>query len=343
MGKTKRRVIQAYTGGIARQQIAMIAARDDLELVGTLVFHEEKVGLDAGEIAGVGPLGVVATNRLEDLLDVPADVVLYNPKVDDLTEVMAFLAAGKNVITCAGGTNAKMKPEFADLEAACHAGGTSFMGTGINPGLAPDVLPMVASSICSEVEQVHVFAGGNLLGLDSSGIGIMGFGQPLHSESEDSLFIQHAVRSYRETAYFLAESVSLPIDDLVVEAEFEPARETFDAGSLRVERGSIAGVRLRLVGMIGDRRAAILENTWFLGRKNVRDDWLGPARDSGWTVRLQGSPNVELNLDVDLTGDREAGQRLTAARMINSIPTICDAAPGALTYLDVPIPRIHPS
>ena len=156
MVRAKRRVIQAYTGGIACQQVEMVAKRPDLELVGALVFHEEKVGLDVGEIAGVGPLGVVATNALDEILALPADVVLYNPKVDDLSEVIPLLASGKNVITCAGGTNAKLKPEYPELEKACLEGGTSFMGTGFNPGLAPDVLPMVASSLCDRVDQVHV-------------------------------------------------------------------------------------------------------------------------------------------------------------------------------------------
>ena len=221
-----------------------------------------------------------------------------------------------------------MKSDYPALEKACLDEGTSFMETGFNPGLAPDVPPMVASSLCDRVDQVEVFSGGNLLGLESTGSQIMGFGQPLDSQSEDSLFVKHAVRSYRETAHFLAEAVSLPIDDLVIESEFEPALQDIDAGSTTVEKGTVAGVRLRLVGMIGDRRAAIHENTWFLGRDNLRPEWLGPVRDSGWTVRIKGDLDVELNLDVDLSGHPNAGQRLMAARMVNSIPTVCDAASG---------------
>ncbi len=83
----------------------MIAAHPQVELVGALVHHEEKVGLDAGEIAGIDSLGVAATNELEQILSIEADVVLYNPPVDTLSEVIPMLESGKNVITTTGGTN----------------------------------------------------------------------------------------------------------------------------------------------------------------------------------------------------------------------------------------------
>ena len=333
------RVVQAYTGTIAKEQLKLIAGHAGIELVGVLVYHEEKSGRDAGEIAGIDPLGVEATSRVEDILALDADVVLYNPPNDDLAGVIPLLASGKNVITAAGGTNVFGRPELPELERACAEGNASFMGTGINPGYAPDVLPMVASSLCGRVDTVHVYAGGNLLKGASSALGIMGFGQPPESQGADSLFVQHVVGSYRETAAFLADAVSLPIDDMRIEPEFEPALRAFDVGDLHIEKGSTAGVRLSLVGTIDGRRVATLENTWFLGRENVPDAWLGPARDSGWTVRITGDPDVELNVDVKLEGPL-GGSRLTAARMVNSIPAVVAAAPGPLTYLDVPIPRI---
>ena len=92
MSKSRIRVIQGYTGTIAKAQIRMIARHPDVELVGTLVHHEDKVGLDAGDIAGIEPLGVAATNSLDDILALDADVVLYNPPTDTLTDVVPILA-----------------------------------------------------------------------------------------------------------------------------------------------------------------------------------------------------------------------------------------------------------
>ena len=318
----------------------MIARHPDVELVGTLVHHEDKVGLDAGDIAGIEPLGVAATNSLDDILALDADVVLYNPPTDTLTDVVPILASGKNVITSTGGTNAKLTPHYASLVEACETGQSSFMGSGINPGYAPDVLPMVASALCARVDAVHVFAGGNVRHLEPDGLRLMGFGRMPGEQAEDSGFIDHVVGSYQQTTRFLAEALSLEIDDLLVEPEFEPALQDID-GALPIAKGQTAGIRLSLVGMIGQRRAAILENTWFMGRENVRDAWLGPARDRGWTVKVYGDPDVELNVDVSGFDDSQrGGSQLTAARVFNSIPAVCAARPGVLTYLDTPIPRV---
>jgi len=340
MSKSKIKVIQGFTGSIAKAQIRMIARHPDVELVGALVHHEDKVGLDAGQIAGIDALGVVATNSLDDILATQADVVLYNPPTESLTDVIPILASGKNVITSTGGTNAKLSPHYKPLLEACKAGQSSFMGSGINPGYAPDVLPMVASALCARVDAVHVFAGGNVRHLDSDGLRLMGFGQIPGEQAENSTFVDHVVGSYQQTTRFLAEALSLEIDDLIVEPEFEPALQDID-GALHIAKGQTAGIRLSLVGMIENRRAAILENTWFVGRENVRESWLGPARDRGWTVRVVGDPDVELNVDVSGFEDsRLGGSQLTAARVFNSIPAVCGAPPGVLTYLDTPIPRV---
>ena len=52
----KLKVIQWYTGDIACHQIRVVDRCPSMEIVGAVVHHEAKVGLDAGEIAGIGPI-----------------------------------------------------------------------------------------------------------------------------------------------------------------------------------------------------------------------------------------------------------------------------------------------
>ena len=52
------RVVVWGTGNAGRPAIRAVAAHRDLELVGAVVADPAKVGRDAGEIAGIGPLGV---------------------------------------------------------------------------------------------------------------------------------------------------------------------------------------------------------------------------------------------------------------------------------------------
>ena len=122
-----------------------------MELVGAFVFHEEKVGLDAGELAGIEPIGVLATNDMEQMLAVDADVVLYNPPLERYDEIIPILASGKNVISIMAGWNPARHPRYPDIVRACEKGGVSLYGTGLNPGLSYE-LALLASSCCTDID-----------------------------------------------------------------------------------------------------------------------------------------------------------------------------------------------
>ena len=56
------RVIQWATGLVGQEAIKGVLAHPELELVGCWVHSDDKVGRDVGEICGIGPIGVTATN-----------------------------------------------------------------------------------------------------------------------------------------------------------------------------------------------------------------------------------------------------------------------------------------
>ena len=63
------------TGGVGSNAIRAIARRPDLDLVGVWVHSAEKVGRDAGELAGIDPLGVTATDDVDALIALEPDCV----------------------------------------------------------------------------------------------------------------------------------------------------------------------------------------------------------------------------------------------------------------------------
>ncbi len=71
------RVVVWSTGGVGAIAIDAISRRPDLELVGVWVHSPEKVGRDAGELAGIEPLGVTATNDADALIALAPDAVVY--------------------------------------------------------------------------------------------------------------------------------------------------------------------------------------------------------------------------------------------------------------------------
>ena len=105
------RVIQWATGSIGTHAIPAILEDPDLELVGVWVHSEAKDGRDAGEIIGIGPIGVTATRDIDALLALDADLVLYAPLLANVPEICRLLEAGLNVITPAGWSYLKDGPE----------------------------------------------------------------------------------------------------------------------------------------------------------------------------------------------------------------------------------------
>ena len=59
------RVVQWTTGNVGQRSVRAVVANPDLELVGCYAWSEDKVGRDVGELCGIDPLGVQATNDVD--------------------------------------------------------------------------------------------------------------------------------------------------------------------------------------------------------------------------------------------------------------------------------------
>jgi 4-hydroxy-tetrahydrodipicolinate reductase len=97
------RVIQWSTGNVGIHALRLIARHPDLELVGLWVHSPEKVGVDAGTLAGIEPTGVLATNDVDALLALDADCVCYTATADlrpaeALADMERIAASGKNLV-----------------------------------------------------------------------------------------------------------------------------------------------------------------------------------------------------------------------------------------------------
>src|ERR1700677_4532543 len=101
-----KRVVVWGTGFVGKMVIAEIVRHPLFELVGVGVSNPDKVGKDAGEICGLGPLGVVATDDIDALIALEPDALVhYGPTAglaDENIQVMsAFLRAGIDVSSTA--------------------------------------------------------------------------------------------------------------------------------------------------------------------------------------------------------------------------------------------------
>src|SRR5690349_20186417 len=149
------RVVQWATGGVGRAAIESIVRHPDLELVGCWVHSADKAGQDVGDIVGsTGPLGVFATNSMDEILALDADCVLYAPLLPNADEVAALLRSGKNVVTPLGW----FWPTDEDrqrMEPPALEGGVTLHGTGIDPGGVTEQHPLFFAGLSSAVTFVR--------------------------------------------------------------------------------------------------------------------------------------------------------------------------------------------
>ncbi len=163
---TPLRTVVWSTGGVGSIAIDAIGRRPDLELVGVWVHSDEKVGRDAGELAGGAPIGVVATNDADALIALKPDCVVYaasGPERDAgaVPDYVRLLEAGINVVSTTSTSlvypPAYYSPEWRDqLQEAAKTGNVSFYASGIFPGFGSDQLALLLSTQSKRIERITV-------------------------------------------------------------------------------------------------------------------------------------------------------------------------------------------
>lgn len=346
----RRRVVLWGTGNVGRHALAGIDARPDLELVGVWVSNPDKVGRDAGELAGLGrTLGVAATGDAADVVALAPDCVVHTAMADHrlpeaLADLAMLLGAGLNVVS--SGPVFLQYPEgvvadelVAPLREAAERGGVSLWVNGIDPGFANDVLPLVLSGICERIDEVRCSEVLNYATYDQAMVlfDIMGFGRPL---DDVPMLLQPGVltMAWGSVVHQLAAGLGVTLERVEEVYERLPAPETFAIASGEVEKGTAAALRFEVRGIVGGRPAIVLEHVTRL-RDDLGPDWPQPAGQGCYRVELRGEPNY--TVDVQLVGSdgdhNTAGLKATAMRLVNAVPAVVAAPPGLLTALDLPL------
>ncbi|MBV8162416.1 MAG: dihydrodipicolinate reductase, partial [Acidimicrobiia bacterium] len=161
-----KRVVVWGTGFVGRMVIPEILRHPGFELIGVGVSNPAKVGLDVGELCGVGEAGVAATDDVGALVALRPDALVhYGPTAaraaDNIRDITRFLRAGIDV--CSTAMTPWVWPAMTlnppawiePITESCEEGGASCFTTGIDPGFANDLFPMTLMGLCSEVRLVR--------------------------------------------------------------------------------------------------------------------------------------------------------------------------------------------
>ena len=336
----KLKVIQWYTGDIACHQVRVITRCPSMEIVGAVVYHEDKAGKDVGEIAGIGPIGVITTNDMDEALAIEADVVLYNPPLERYDEIIRILASGKNVISIMSGWNPTKKDCWPDIQKACEEGNSSLYGTGLNPGLSYE-LAIMASSCCTEVDSVYIKTCEQQASLSEVFLTAFGFGKTEEELADSADFTYSIFKNLLDITDLIAEKLNLPHDGRKFETGFEPSRKEYN-DKILVKEGTMAGLLVKASSTLNDEPVVTIELRFLLDDEYVSEEFLAGRPKQGWIeVDVRGTPGSRITHEVYMEEDI-IGTWSTGTRAINAIPFVCEARSGLLSALDLPLARMLP-
>ncbi len=344
----KYRVIQWATGHVGKHALRAIARHPELELVGLWVSSSQKVGKDAGELCGIGPVGVQATANADELLALDADCVSYAAATDyrpteAIDEMCRILAAGKNIVTCSFVPLIypwQVIPAFAEqLEAACQRGRSSFYCSGIDPGFSPDALPIVLSSLSERIDSVRAQEIFNYATYDQPQtlFEVMGFGKP--PGTPVPLLMSGALTmAWGASVRMVADALAVELDDIQQWHELAVAEEAFEISCGRIEKGTVAGIHFEVAGMARGKAVIVVEHVTRL-RDDIAPHWPQGSGPGTYRVTIEGMPAMRCDLQIGFNSPDHNidGCVGTAMRLVNAIPAVCRATPGVKSWLDLPL------
>ena len=325
----------AMGSGIAE----VLLRKRGVEIVGVCDLHPERAGRSLFELLGVDRAGrrdVVLQSDIHQVLSRgAADVVLlatdsYTRKAFDKIKLIVEL--GINVISTAeemAYPKAKEPGLAAELDRLAKANGVSVLGTGINPGLIMDLLVILMTGACTDVEHVRAERVNSLSPfgpavMEEQGVGISV--AEFERESAAGRLAGHV--GFNESVNMICDAIGWKLDQ-PVQQSMAPivstvARRTRYA---EVKPGHVAGCTMLGFGTVAGKVAVEM----------VHPQQIEPqleGTDTGDYVVITGTPNINLCNKPEVPGGIG-----TIAMCINMIPQVINARPGLHTMIDLPVPR----
>ena len=339
------RVVHFGTGYAGTHALRGIINHPDLELVGLVVHSDEKAGKDAGELAGVAPTGVIATQDMEAAVAMDADAFCYMATTHGrfkvaIGEVERLLDSGKNVVTTSFGlliNPAFARPDvLATLDGAAKRGGVSFLSTGIEPGFFSDYLPVVLTGCAQRVDCIRVYELATYWSGEQSdevAFTICAFGQPI--DTVPPIVNPAGMMPWEGCVRSIADQLGVTLDGVETSYELLPAPETFEYQGRTIEAGTIAGFRFAISGMAGGQTKVAVEHVTRT-QEDQAPDWPRGLDGDAYRVVLEGSPYLTCEFNFREGDDHLAGGfNITAMRAVNAIPMLCEHAPGVASTFDL--------
>ncbi len=104
-----------------------------------------------------------------------------------------------------------------------------------------------------------------------------------------------------------------------------------------IEPGKVAAVWVRTCRIVEGREAIVIEHINRMSQ-DIALDWPHTDRVGQISIRIEGDPNLQVDMNVSLPEELSyEGYVFTAMRIVNAIAHVCAGKPGILTIHDFPM------
>lgn len=343
------RVVVWSTGGVGAHAVEAITRRPDLDLVGVWVHSAEKVGRDIGELVGLDPLGVPATDDADALIALQPDCVVYAASGPErgagaVPDYERLLRAGINVVTTT--STELVFPPAADetlrrrLADAATAGGVSLYASGIFPGFASDELALLLTTMSREIRTLRVIEISLNDHYPVAEVMMDGLGFARDLDFEPFIASPGIIpRSWRGPIELIARGLGVELDEIRGRLERQVTERDLEVAFGTVPAGSVGAVRTIASGIVAGREAIVVDHVIRMAR-DVAPDWPTSDNDATYLVAIEGDPDIDCRLTLGPPQGHDAGQAAmtaTAMRIVNAVPSVVAAPSGLLSSLDLPV------
>ncbi len=346
-----KQVVVWGTGFVGKMVIPEILRHPNFELVGVGVNDKDKVGQDVGDICGIPPTGLLATDDLSSLTALRPDALVhYGPTAGhadaNIRDMSAFLRAGIDVCSTAmtPWVWPHMKqnpPSWIDpITEACAEGDATCFTTGIDPGFANDLFPMTLMGLCAEVKTVKALEILDYLNYTGAYEDEMGIGRP----PEFTPLLEHTdilVMSWGGTVPMMAHAVGLELDEITTTWEKWVTDAPITTAKGVINPGEVAAIHFTINGIYKGEPRISLEHINRVGT-HAAPDWPRGTQDDVYRVEIDGTPSITQETAFRFTDGSgrdaaAAGCLATGLRALNAVPAVNDLPSGWATALDLPL------
>jgi 2,4-diaminopentanoate dehydrogenase len=325
------RVILFGLGGVGRTVTSLLHSRSGFRIVAAHSRNPAWTGLDLGELAGIGPLGVGITNDCAATLAVPADIAViattsFLRDVND--DIRSAVAAGLNVICTAEELAFPWAVDEAlanELDRLARQHQVTVLGAGLNPGFIFDALALTAAGATWNVAHIAVRRVVNLSKFSATVLRRLGLG---FAASEFAQLVAegriHGHIGFPQSMRIVANKLQVRIERIDCRIEPLLASRVYEMPHLTVHENHSAGFIQRYAAMVDDER-------WFEAELIGHADPESVGFPRADTIDILGVAPIHLQLRPGCDP-----QLSSAAVIANSLRRVIESAPGLVTVADLP-------